>query len=122
VRIQLPFLAVNGQTAESLETEEALLRQNQIAILEGPKQRALNVARCQAYQSEDDEPGRGKRRRPVLGGLAASRLDESNRRDLIAVRRLADKDLLSRFLQDHWMFKVRGPIVAFTQSISQWQV
>ncbi|GJN86179.1 hypothetical protein PLIIFM63780_009758 [Purpureocillium lilacinum] len=89
----------------AFSSEEALLRQNQIAILEEPKQRALNVARCQAYQSEDNEPGRGKRRRPVLGGLAASRLDESNRRDLIAVRRLADKDLLSRFLQDHWMFQ-----------------
>ncbi|GJN74708.1 hypothetical protein PLICBS_008801 [Purpureocillium lilacinum] len=105
-RPEFARMKIAEQVREALkEYQEALLRQNQIAILEEPKQRALNVARGQAYQSDDDEPGRGKRRRPVLGGLAASRLDESNRRDLIAVRRLADKDLLSRFLQDHWMFK-----------------
>lgn len=76
-------------------------------MLEEPKQRALDVARGQAYRHEL-EPGGGKRRWPVIGGLAASRLDENNRRDLVALRNLADKDLLSRFLQEHWIFKMRS--------------
>jgi hypothetical protein len=42
----------------------------------------------------------------MLAGAAEERLDERNHRDLVAVRPPADKDLLSRFLQDHWMFKV----------------
>ncbi|RSL41849.1 hypothetical protein CEP54_015687 [Fusarium duplospermum] len=45
--------------------------------------------------------------------LAEKRLDESNHRDLVAVRRPADTDLLSRFLQDCWIFKVQ-----FTQAAS----
>ncbi|KAG7284292.1 hypothetical protein NEMBOFW57_010661 [Staphylotrichum longicolle] len=68
------------------ETQEALLRQNQIAVLEAPKKRALDVAYNQSYDGIKDELGHIKRRRPLLAGLA-------------------DKDLLSQFLQDHWMFK-----------------
>ncbi|KPM43270.1 hypothetical protein AK830_g3255 [Neonectria ditissima] len=87
------------------EYQEALLRQNQIAALKGPKKRALDVARGQSYNYIYDPLGNKKRRRPILGGLAEKRLDECNHGDLIGVRRPVDKDLFSRFLQDHWMFK-----------------
>lgn len=52
-----------------------------------------------------DAVGNKKRQRHILSGLAEQRLEERNRQDLVAVRRPAEKDLLSRFLQDHWMFK-----------------
>jgi hypothetical protein len=82
------------------------LRQNQIATLEGPKKRALEVTRGLSYEYIYDPLGNKKRRRPILSGLAEQRLDEHNHRDLVGVRSPADKDLVSRFLQDHWMFKV----------------
>ncbi|KAK3293541.1 uncharacterized protein B0H64DRAFT_465913 [Chaetomium fimeti] len=74
--------------------------------LEAPKNRAFDVAHNQFYEDINDEFGHTKRQRPLLAGLAECRLEEGNRRDLVAVRRPADKDLLSRFLQDHWIFKV----------------
>ncbi|KAH6622734.1 hypothetical protein F5144DRAFT_496076 [Chaetomium tenue] len=95
-----------AQVQETLkEYQEALLRQNQIAALEAPKNRAFNVAYDQFHDDINDECGHTKRRRPLLAGLSESRLSESKRHDLVAVRRPADKDLLSRFLQDHWVFK-----------------
>ncbi|KAH7013423.1 hypothetical protein EDB80DRAFT_371775 [Ilyonectria destructans] len=86
------------------EYQEALLRQNQIATLEGPRKRALEVVYSQSYECVDDHTG-NKRHRSILAGLAEKRLDKCNHRDLIAIRRPADKDLLSRFLQDYWIFK-----------------
>ena len=87
------------------QTDEALLRQNQIASLEGPRKRALDVACGQFYKYENDRPV-FKKPRAMLAGVAEERLNERNHRDLIALRRPADKDPFSRFLQDHWMFKV----------------
>lgn len=81
------------------------MRQNQIATLEGPKKRPLDVARSQSYDYVYDPLG-NKKGRPILGGLAEKRLHEHNHRDLVGVRQPTDKDLLSRFLQGHWMFKV----------------
>ncbi|KAK0714066.1 hypothetical protein B0T26DRAFT_384377 [Lasiosphaeria miniovina] len=105
----------------SLRTEEALLRQSQIAALEAPKKRARDVAQSQFYDDIKDEFGQVTRRRPILAGLAESRLANYSSRDLVAVRRPAEKDLLSRFLQDHWMFKVilppTGPILPRTGPI-----
>ena len=43
-------------------------------------------------------------RESLLAGLAAKRLDQENRKDLVALRQPADKDMLSIFLQNHWMF------------------
>ena len=92
-------------TANDPPIEEALLRQNQMASLGGPKTRALKVAQLQSYHYKRDS-GEQESRIPILAGLAGTRLDECNYQDLVAVRRPAEKDLLSQFLQDHWMFKV----------------
>ncbi|KAK4188183.1 hypothetical protein QBC35DRAFT_550175 [Podospora australis] len=70
------------------EYQDALSRQHQISSLGQPEERVLEVLRDH---------------RSLLAGLANRRLDDSN--DLVAVRPPADKDLLSRFLQNHWMFK-----------------
>ncbi len=97
--------------------EEALLRQNKMATLEAPQKRALKVAQSQSY---DDvyEPCTGTRkRRPLLGGLAAQKLDEGHHKDLVGIRQQADKDLLSRFLQDHWVFKVLCTSACFDASM-----
>lgn len=96
----------NSSNPSLIKTEEALLRQNQIAALEAPTNRAFEVAYNQFHDDVNDECGHIKRRRPLLAGLSEFRLGGGNRRDLVAVRRLAEKDILSRFLQDHWMFKV----------------
>ena len=87
------------------QPEEALLRQHQIASLEGPRKRALETVCGQFYKYGQGHLG-NKKRRAMLAGAAEDRLDEGNHRDLVAVRGPTDKDLLSRFLQDHWMFKV----------------
>ncbi|KAH7375417.1 hypothetical protein B0T11DRAFT_270323 [Plectosphaerella cucumerina] len=86
---------------------EALLRQSQVAALEEPRQRPLNVARSQMFNNVYDPHGNKVRSEPLIMGDAAKRLDDENRRDLAAVRRPPESDLLSRFLQDHWMFKTR---------------
>ncbi|KAI1650134.1 uncharacterized protein F4817DRAFT_356862 [Daldinia loculata] len=92
--------------------QEALLRQNQIAALEGPRKRALDVVCDQSYINVYDSFGNKSSRRPILAGLSEKRLSEHNHRDLAALRRTPDKDLLSRFLQDHWMFKhCRGSLL-----------
>lgn len=86
--------------------EEALVRQNKIATLEAPQTRALKVAQGQLNDCIN-EPCIGiKKLRPILGGLSEKRLSEENHGDLVEIRRQADKDMLSRFLQDHWIFKV----------------
>jgi hypothetical protein len=100
------FIKSSSPSLPYREIEEALLRQNQIAALESPKERAFDVALNLFHDDVTDEFSYTKRRKPLLAGLAERRLSEGNRRDLVAVRRPADKDLLSRFLQDHWMFKV----------------
>ena len=87
------------------QPEEALLRQHQIASLEGPRKRALETVCGQFYKYGQGHLG-NKKRRAMLAGAAEDRLDERNHRDLVAVRGPAEKDLLSRFLQDHWIFKV----------------
>ncbi|KAH7318379.1 hypothetical protein B0I35DRAFT_431974 [Stachybotrys elegans] len=86
------------------EYQEALLRQSQMASLEAPRYRALEVARGLSQQSIKDSSG-NIRSRSLLAGLAEHRLAVRNTHDLAAVRRPADKDPLSRFLQEHWMFK-----------------
>lgn len=43
---------------------------------------------------------------PVISGRAKHFLSEKE--DLVAIRRAADEDILSRILQDHWAFQKRG--------------
>ena len=88
------------------QTEETLLSQNQIATLNRPKKRVIEVVSDQSYEYIYDPLGNKKCRRPILAALAEKRLDENKHQDLVAIRQAAEKDLLSRFLQEHWMFKV----------------
>ncbi|KAK3306112.1 uncharacterized protein B0T15DRAFT_534397 [Chaetomium strumarium] len=78
------------------EYQEALLRQHQVASLGEPETRVLKALRNQSHSTQGD---------PLLAGLAANRLDDSNRWDLVAIRRPVDKDMLFVFLQNHWMFR-----------------
>ena len=82
-------------------------------MLGRPRKRALEVVRGLSSDDLYDALGRPKSI-PLLAGLAGTRLDEENDRDLVAMRRPAEKDLLSRFLQDHWIFKVPFPVQALT--------
>ncbi|KAJ3479225.1 hypothetical protein NLG97_g8370 [Lecanicillium saksenae] len=86
------------------EYQEALLRQRKIASLDAPKKRALRVAQSQSYESIYDGCTGTTKRRSILDGLAKQRLEE-NHGDLVEVRPQTEKDPLSRFLQDHWMFR-----------------
>jgi hypothetical protein len=81
--------------------ETALLQQNQIATLEPPRARAIAVAQhlSHSYPDLSNDPSQKSH---FLAGLSANRL--SNQGDLLSIRRPAEKDPLSRFLQDHWIF------------------
>ncbi|KAI1481095.1 hypothetical protein F4774DRAFT_56517 [Daldinia eschscholtzii] len=99
-------IKIAEEVSEKLkEYQEALLRQSQIAALEGPRKRALDAVHGQSYINKYDPFGNMSDRKPILSGLAENRLSEDNRPDLVALRRAPDKDPFSRFLQDHWMFK-----------------
>lgn len=105
---KLCFISTKPSNNLPAETEEALLRQNQVAALEAPKSRTFDVALNLFHNDTSDKFGHPKRRKPLLAGLSEGRLGEGNRRDLVAVRRPTGKDPLSQFLQNHWMFKVRS--------------
>lgn len=88
------------------EYHEALIRQSQIAVLDDPRERALQVALHLSSDDEYDDLGIKKTtRRPLVYGVAGERLAVENHPDLVAVRRPVESDVLSRLLQDHWMFK-----------------
>lgn len=87
------------------EYHDALLRQHQIASLKAPRKRTVEVLRSQSYEQVNDTFGNRTIGRPFLAGLSANRIDVIHQGDLIALRRLSEKDPLSRFLQDHWRFK-----------------
>ncbi|KAI1391503.1 uncharacterized protein F4822DRAFT_427350 [Hypoxylon trugodes] len=107
-------MALLEEIKETLkEYHETLLRQNQIAMLEKPKKRALDVARDEFFERIF-----GGDRQPMLAGFAEKRLDECNHQELVAVRRQADKDPLSLFLQDHWMFKTTS-VTEHTECIKE---
>lgn len=59
------------------------------------------------FDNAYDSHGNKIRSQPLIMGLSDERLGDKNRRDLAALRRPPESDLLSRFLQDHWMFKVK---------------
>jgi hypothetical protein len=80
--------------------------------------RALSVLRNWLVGDEAQHHRIGSYK-PVITGLAKARLDE--KQDLVTLRRPADKDLLSCFLQEHWIFKassrpvhcVRGVLITY---------
>ncbi|KAK1829171.1 hypothetical protein QBC39DRAFT_357310 [Podospora conica] len=89
--------------------QEALLRQHQIAALPEPEHRVLEVLQARSWDNGQH----------LLAGLVAQRLgDSSKRQDLVAVRGPTDKDLLSRLLQNYWMFKTT-PLTAEAEYINE---
>jgi hypothetical protein len=89
--------------ADIKNSDEALLRQAQIAELSGPSDRVLSTFRD--YLEGSAWKGSGLQSVPIISGRAKEMLKEAD--DLVALRKLADEDLLSKLLQDHWAFQKR---------------
>ncbi|KAK1754761.1 hypothetical protein QBC47DRAFT_384869 [Echria macrotheca] len=96
--------------------QAALLRQHQISALPEPEDRVLEVLQTQCRDWSLHNGGQ-----PLLAGLASERHDKKNRQDLMAVRRPVDKDPLSHFLQNHWVFKAT-PLTGETEYINETHV
>ncbi|KAF2652005.1 hypothetical protein K491DRAFT_781433 [Lophiostoma macrostomum CBS 122681] len=79
---------------------EVLLLHAQIADLKGPSSRVLTAFRH--YLEGRAFKGDGL---PIISGRAKDFLADKS--DLVSLRRLAEEDLLSRLLQDHWVFQKR---------------
>ena len=84
------------------EAEEALILQSQVTNLDRPGDRVVNAFHGWLNGICRD-PG-GKKEDPVLGSRDMYVLDDKE--DLVAMRTPADKDLLSRFLQNNWPVRV----------------
>ncbi|RYP51147.1 hypothetical protein DL768_003494 [Monosporascus sp. mg162] len=83
------------------EYHDALLRQARIAELSGPSNRVLSTFRD--YFEGNAWKGPSLQSMPIISGRAKDMLKEAD--DLVALRKPADEDLLSRLLQDHWVFQ-----------------
>ncbi|KAF2730705.1 hypothetical protein EJ04DRAFT_567476 [Polyplosphaeria fusca] len=86
------------------EYYETLLLQSQIAQYKGPSSRVLAAFRDylegKAFKSATTDA------MPLISGRAKDFL--SDKADLIALRRAAEEDMLSKLLQDHWPFPKRA--------------
>lgn len=75
----------------------------QIGDMHGPSTRVLTAFRHyvdgNTFTDESIQP------LPIISGRAKTFL--GNKSDLVSLRKAADEDLLSRFLQDHWAFQTR---------------
>jgi hypothetical protein len=80
-----------------------LLLQAQVADLKPPSTRVLNTLRD--YVEGKWFKSGSLQTMPIISGRAKEFLSEKE--DLIALRRTADEDFLSRVLQDHWAFQKR---------------
>ncbi|ORX92926.1 hypothetical protein BCR34DRAFT_608683 [Clohesyomyces aquaticus] len=81
------------------EYYEMLLLQTQVVNLKGPPTRVLSAMR-DYIAGNAFEGGL-----PLIYGRAENFLDDKS--DLLAMRKAPEEDLLSRFLQDHWIFQTR---------------
>lgn len=84
-----------------------LLLHSQVANLQRPRDRPLKASReylrGTAFKTKEQQA------MPLIWGRAQTYLDDDV--DLVALMNITDEDHLSRFLQDHWLFKKRraGP-------------
>ncbi|KAI9686991.1 MAG: hypothetical protein M1822_002744 [Bathelium mastoideum] len=85
------------------EYHDALLRQAQVVELHEPNERVLSTIR--EYVRGSTGKVSDEELLPLIGGRAESMLEEDI--DLAALRKLPHQDLLSRLLQDHWVFQKR---------------
>ncbi|KAJ5965584.1 hypothetical protein N7481_012298 [Penicillium waksmanii] len=86
---------------EEARRKEGLLRQSQIAQLSGPSERVLSTYRD--YIEGNAWKGTYLPSIPIISGRAKDMLEEAD--DLVALRKPADEDMISKFLQDHWAFQ-----------------
>jgi hypothetical protein len=82
---------------------ETLVLQSQIAQLKPPDGRPLLAFRD--FINGPKLPGEPVGAMCLIGGRAESFLDDSS--DLLTLIRPPEEDLLSRFLEDHWVFRKR---------------
>jgi hypothetical protein len=80
-----------------------LLLQSQIAQMKTPDNRPLRAFR--EYLNGTASASKGIESEPLISGRAKAFLDDDS--DLIALATLPEDDHLSRFLQNHWMFRKR---------------
>ncbi|KAF1849761.1 uncharacterized protein K460DRAFT_399873 [Cucurbitaria berberidis CBS 394.84] len=82
---------------------EAICRQSQINGMNRPRERPLSAFRefvdGSAFKDEDGSP------MPIISGRAKAFLNNPD--DLVALTKPEEDDYLSRFLQDHWLFRKR---------------
>ncbi|KAJ5286835.1 hypothetical protein N7478_002521 [Penicillium angulare] len=83
------------------EYEEALLRQSQISELSGPGDRVLSTYRD--YIEGNAWKSAYLPSVPIISGNAKDMLKEAD--DLVSLKKVDDEDILSKFLQDHWVFQ-----------------
>lgn len=83
--------------------DEAIVLQSTVAAMDKPRNRAFRAV-SNFFHGVSSKAYLFEKQRPVLAGRSAGRLDD--KQDLIAVRRPSEQDMVSRFLQDNWMFKV----------------
>ncbi|KAF2184809.1 hypothetical protein K469DRAFT_666150 [Zopfia rhizophila CBS 207.26] len=88
------------------EYYEVLLLQAQIADLKFPSSRVLSTFRDYVEGHALKVPGMDSA--PIISGRAKDMLKDET--DLVALRRAADEDLLSKLLQDHWAFQKRRTV------------
>lgn len=82
------------------ETEEALLRQKEVASLCRPSRRVLKAFTAEFKGHELAPDGTLIGSSPMLAGRAAQYLDDEQ--DVVSLSPPAHADPLSRFLQNHW--------------------
>jgi hypothetical protein len=83
--------------------DETLLLQSQVAQLRGPDERPLVAFRDFLDGTAFASKNAGAM--PLISGRAKAFLDDES--DLLALTKPLEEDYLSRFLQDHWVFRTR---------------
>lgn len=99
-------LYVRHTVAELISPDEALLLQARIVELNCPSDRVLATFRD--YFEGQALKGSGIPPAPIISGRAKHMLAQEV--DLVALRKAADEDMLSKLLQDHWPFRKRAAV------------
>ncbi|KAF5683577.1 hypothetical protein FDENT_7189 [Fusarium denticulatum] len=95
------------------EYHEALDLQSKISQLNGPDQRALEVARNELHGGPLRRDG--QKPNPILGGRGKDYLDEAE--DLVSLKTPAAVDPFSKLLRAYWPGRVRFTILTTTPAV-----
>jgi hypothetical protein len=99
--------------ADIENSDEALLRQVQIAELSEPSDRVLSTFRD--YLGGNAWKASCLQSVPIISGRAKEMLKEAD--DLVALRKPVDEDLHSKLLQDHWALQKRNAVDPLDRTI-----